>query len=168
MSSQQAGLRRRPPRPKRQLALRLLRRRTLQVREDLRNEAAWADRSQVEAILRREAPGTLACALSADVFAGRSPTRYTRRGHIPGSRLFPARELFEENGRYAAPEVLERRAREALGPAERPLVIYCGGGISAAATALALTLLGEQQIRIYDGSLEEWSADPRLPLQLGE
>ena len=42
-------------------------------------------------------------------------------------------------------------------------VIGCGGGISAAANALALTLLGETQVSIYDGSLKEW-ADPTLPL----
>jgi hypothetical protein len=42
-SSQQAGLRRRPPRPQRQLALGLLRCRALQVRQDLRNELRLLD-----------------------------------------------------------------------------------------------------------------------------
>jgi thiosulfate/3-mercaptopyruvate sulfurtransferase len=27
-----------------------------------------------------------------------------------------------------------------------------------------LTLLGEAEVSIYDGSLEEWAADPALPL----
>jgi len=30
-----------------------------------------------------------------------------------------------------------------------------------------LTLLGEREVRFYDGSLEEWAADPQLPLELG-
>jgi thiosulfate/3-mercaptopyruvate sulfurtransferase len=129
--------------------------------------SAWVHRARVEAMVRREAPGTLVCALSADVFCGTAPTRYARRGHIPGSVNFPARDLFEADGSYAAPAALARRTRATLGSAERPLVIYCGGGISAAANALALTLQGERDVGIYDGSLEEWAADPGLPLELG-
>jgi thiosulfate/3-mercaptopyruvate sulfurtransferase len=44
------------------------------------------------------------------------------------------------------------------------LLPYCGGGISATANALALSSIGMQHFRVYDGSLEEWSADPNLPL----
>jgi len=128
---------------------------------------AWADRAQVEAIVRHESPGTLVCALSADVYHGKVPTRYARRGHIPGSRNFPARDLFESDGTYASPEKLAHAAHTALEASNRPLVLYCGGGISAAANALALTLLGESDIKIYDGSLEEWAADPNLPLEVG-
>jgi len=130
------------------------------------NPRAWIGLSEVEAIVRREAPGTLVCALSADVFSGAAPTRYARRGHIPGSLNVPARELFAATGEYAAPDALGR-AHQVLDTAQRPIVLYCGGGISAAANALALTLLGERDLRIYDGSLEEWAADPRLPLTSG-
>lgn len=42
--------------------------------------------------------------------------------------------------------------------------LYCGGGISASANALALASVGVRDVRVYDGSLEEWSADPGLPL----
>jgi thiosulfate/3-mercaptopyruvate sulfurtransferase len=28
-----------------------------------------------------------------------------------------------------------------------------------------LTLVGRDQVAIYDGSLEEWTADPALPLE---
>ena len=43
------------------------------------------------------------------------------------------------------------------------IVTYCGGGIAAASSALALTLLGESSVAIYDGSLNEWAADPDAP-----
>ncbi|MFD8000033.1 hypothetical protein [Streptomyces mirabilis] len=40
-------------------------------------------------------------------------------------------------------------------------------GISAAGSALALTLLGRQDIALYDGSLKEWWQDPSRPLTTG-
>lgn len=123
----------------------------------------WADRQRVERVVAGNAPGTLVCALSAALFAGRIPSRYARRGHIPGSLNLPARELFDGDGRYR-PVAELARVLAALRSAPRPLLLYCGGGISAAAEALALTLLGEADVAIYDGSLQEWAADSSLPL----
>lgn len=114
----------------------------------------WADKHDVDAISRGEAPGTLVCALSAEHFAGTIPTRYTRRGHIPRSINLSARSFLDGDG-LLVPATTE---------VETPTVIYCGGGISACLTALALTVAGHTGIQIYDGSLEEWSADPSLPL----
>jgi thiosulfate/3-mercaptopyruvate sulfurtransferase len=45
-----------------------------------------------------------------------------------------------------------------------PIVAYCGGGIAAAADALALSLLGRDDVTVYDGSLNEWASDPEAPL----
>ncbi|MGW1782546.1 rhodanese-like domain-containing protein [Streptomyces sp. NPDC002143] len=45
--------------------------------------------------------------------------------------------------------------------------MYCGGGISAAGAAPALTLLGREDVSVYDGSLEEWSTDPGRALESG-
>jgi thiosulfate/3-mercaptopyruvate sulfurtransferase len=125
---------------------------------------AWVSRAFVEGVVRGEETGTLINALSPELFNGTAPTRYRRRGHIPGSRNLPARQLFASNGAYLQPADLAHQAAPVLAGAARPLILYCGGGISAAADALALTLLGETEVSIYDGSLEEWAADPALPL----
>jgi thiosulfate/3-mercaptopyruvate sulfurtransferase len=122
----------------------------------------WIERDEVERVMRGEKPGTLVCALEPSAFAGKVPTRYARRGHIPGSVNLPARSLHDGTGSYRPPEELARIVADTLAPG--PAVIYCGGGISAAPVALALTLLGRSDVRIYDGSLQEWSADPSLPL----
>jgi thiosulfate/3-mercaptopyruvate sulfurtransferase len=45
------------------------------------------------------------------------------------------------------------------------VIVYCGGGVSASLTALGLVLAGHTRVSVYDGSLEEWSADPSLPLE---
>ncbi len=124
----------------------------------------WAEQAQIQAVVEGKSPGTLVCALSAPLFAGSVPTRYARRGHIPGSHNLPARALFDADGRYLPPAELARLLAPLRATTPRPLLLYCGGGISAAAEALALTLLGETKIAIYDGSLQEWAADATLPL----
>ena len=129
--------------------------------------SAWVNRARVEAMVRGDEPGTLICALSQELFNGTAVTRYRRRGHIPGSLNLPARQLFAADGTYLQHPELARRVGAALSDVARPLVLYCGGGISAAANALALTVLGERRISIYDGSLEEWAGEPALPLALG-
>ncbi|MCU1685166.1 MAG: rhodanese-related sulfurtransferase [Amycolatopsis sp.] len=46
-------------------------------------------------------------------------------------------------------------------------VTYCGVGIAATSDALALTLLGESDVVLDDGSLHEWTSNPELPLEVG-
>lgn len=127
----------------------------------------WVDRRRVGDVVAGRAPGTLVCALSAQLFAGSVPSRYARRGHIPGSRNLPVRGLFDADGRYLPPSRLAQVLAPLRESAARPLLLYCGGGIGAAAEALALTLVGETEVAIYDGSLQEWAADPALPLATG-
>lgn len=126
----------------------------------------WIDRHDVENVVAGKTGGTLVCALSAALFDGSGVTRYARRGHIPGSSNLPARNLFDDNGCYRRGAALSK-ALSGLRQSEPPLLLYCGGGISAAALALALTLAGETRFAIYDGSLQEWAAEPSLPLTTG-
>ena len=47
------------------------------------------------------------------------------------------------------------------------MIAYCGGGIAASADALALVMLGQEDVAIYDASLGEWAKDPSLPMETG-
>lgn len=132
------------------------------VRPDL-----WAGIEDVAAISRGERPGTLVCALPTGGYDGSAPTRYSRRGHIPASRSLPGRGLLDEAGHVLPTDELAARVGAVLDTEDSPVVLYCGGGISAAGAALALTLLGRTDVSVYDGSLEEWSKDPARPLELG-
>ena len=92
-----------------------------------------------------------------------APRGFTRIRHIPGSLNAPHTALHDASGRYLRGAALA----EALGPiltAPGPLVLYCGGGVSACSVALALTLFGRNDVAVYDGSLSEWAADPALPM----
>ncbi|WP_394553605.1 sulfurtransferase [Agromyces sp. MMS24-JH15] len=122
---------------------------------------AWIERAEVE---RAMDAGNLVCGLTEGAFDGTEPTRYSRRGHIPGSVNVPARSLSGDDGRLLAPDEVRARYVAAGVDLDREVLLYCGGGISATANALALAHAGVRNVRVYDGSLEEWSADPSLPL----
>ncbi|MBB5163913.1 sulfurtransferase [Mycobacterium sp. AZCC_0083] len=123
---------------------------------------AWIDKDEL--LQFGEFSGNLVCGLSSASFSGSEPTRYSRRGHIPGSINVPARSLFDDSGFIRSRAEVTARYRDADVDLDTELLLYCGGGISAAANALALSSIGFQHARVYDGSLEEWSADPDLPL----
>jgi thiosulfate/3-mercaptopyruvate sulfurtransferase len=121
----------------------------------------WVSRSEVEAILAgsHAAEPILICALSSEAMWGQVPTRYSRRGHLRGSVNLAGHALLSQGSLLAGPGVGDVGFE-----LDQPLVIYCGGGISASLTALALVHAGATDVRIYDGSLEEWSAIPELEL----
>jgi thiosulfate/3-mercaptopyruvate sulfurtransferase len=122
-----------------------------------------ADRDEVRDAL--EDPSILLVnALSPELHRGEQ-SRYGRAGHIPGSVNVHARSLLGDDGRFRPASEL-RAALSESGALEADRVIaYCGGGISAANDALALAVLGRDDVAIYDGSLREWAADPGLPLE---
>ena len=89
---------------------------------------------------------------------------------IPGSVNVSSRDLFTTDGHVKSRvELILAYDAAGVDVAEgtpREVLLYCGGGISAAANALTLAEIGTTSVRIYDGSLEEWSADPTMPLDV--
>jgi thiosulfate/3-mercaptopyruvate sulfurtransferase len=49
----------------------------------------------------------------------------------------------------------------------RRAITYCGGGIAACVGALALARLGREDVAVYDGSMNAWTADPSRPVEKG-
>ncbi len=122
----------------------------------------WVDKSFVEGVLRGDQEAALVCAIPGQEFTGEVVTR-SRAGHIPGSSSAPAARLVDRERRtYLDPEELRGILKPALGAPR--IITYCGGGIAASSAALALTLLGERSVAVYDGSLNEWAADPEAEL----
>ena len=128
---------------------------------------AWV--SKEELLERGSDPSTpLVCSLPRGSFTGADPTRYTRRGRIPGSVNVSSRDLFTSDGHVKSRvELILAYEQEGVHVGDDEVLLYCGGGISASGSALTLAAIGQRAVRIYDGSLEEWSADPALPLDVG-
>ena len=92
-------------------------------------------------------------------------------GHIPGALCLPYPELVDGSaGVMAGPAAIERLLRGAgIDPGAPPdeLVATCGSGVSATLALLALESVGIRGAGVYDGSFNEWSADPERPIAYG-
>ncbi|MBD2842473.1 sulfurtransferase [Erythrobacter rubeus] len=104
-------------------------------------------------------------ARSADrVFGtGIDPVHGGENGRIPGSLNLPFDKLFNADGTYRSEEELRAAFHGAGVDLDRPVVATCGSGITASVLLFALHLIGKHDTALYDGSWQEWSADPATP-----
>lgn len=140
----------------------------LQAPEPSRSSGRLAD-AQAVAQAVQTGSAWLVNALSLEQFRGTGGAHYGRPGRIPGSISLPARDLVDaEPARWLDVSAVRERALQAgLVNDGRPVIVYCGGGIAATATAFALERAGWPDVRVYDNSLLEWSADPDRPMTTG-
>jgi thiosulfate/3-mercaptopyruvate sulfurtransferase len=103
----------------------------------------------------------------------RTPERYAAEkepidpvaGHIPGAINLPWAANLRADGRFRPPEEIARRYAEAGGREDS--VLYCGSGITATHTMLALESAGLRSTVLYPGSWSEWISDPSRPIATG-
>ncbi|MGE0766697.1 MAG: sulfurtransferase [Hyphomicrobiaceae bacterium] len=105
-------------------------------------------------------------ALLPEQHAGTGGVHYGRPGRIPGSCNISSRGIVDaETQAFLPAEELRRRFGEAGLLDGRRVIAYCGGGIAASLTALALTALGASDVGVYMNSMQEWTKDPSLPME---
>lgn len=135
---------------------------TVAVFEPSERPELWVDKAYVESILAGGANAALVCGLPPQEFSGDAGHR-PRLGHIPGSLSVPAGRLVNrESNAFLARNELASTFAPVLD--QERIVTYCAGGVAAASDALALTLAGHRNVAIYDGSLNEWTADANAPI----
>ena len=124
-----------------------------------------ATKAEVEAAIGDERT-VLVNALWPEQFRGEALSPLPRPGRIPGSVNVPFTETYDALGCVRPASELRELFAAAGATADKRAVTYCGGGIAAAADALALAVAGVD-VAMYDGSLIEWGADEDAPLEVG-
>jgi thiosulfate/3-mercaptopyruvate sulfurtransferase len=105
-------------------------------------------------------------ALTAERHRGTGGVAYGRPGRIAGSVNVPAQDLVDPQTHAYLPADVLRAKFQASGALDaKRVVTYCGAGIAASSDALVLTLLGRDDVAVYDASLSEWAVDPTLPME---
>lgn len=105
-------------------------------------------------------------ALLPEQHAGTGGVHYGRPGRIPGSCNISSRGIVDAETQALLPaDELRRRFTEAGLLDGRRVIAYCGGGIAASLTALALATLGARDVGVYMSSMQEWASDPSLPME---
>ena len=102
--------------------------------------------------------GTLLDARAPERFRGETEPIDPVAGHIPGARNLPYAQLVNEDGTL----------KQGVEFPEGEVGAYCGSGITAAHTVLALHNAGREDAALYVGSWSEWITDPSRPIATGE
>jgi thiosulfate/3-mercaptopyruvate sulfurtransferase len=90
----------------------------------------------------------------------------SRPGHLPGARSLPFNTLFDDANRFL-PDTALRRLFQAAGVNKGDqIVAYCHIGQQATAVVFAARLLG-YDVRLYDGSFQDWSRRENLTVEGG-
>lgn len=104
-------------------------------------------------------------ALSPEEHSGKQG-RFARKGRIAGSSNVYCQSLVDPaTHAYLDPDSLRAAFADSGAFDARRTITYCGGGIAASSNALILTMLGIENVAVYDGSLGEWTSDPDTPMQ---
>lgn len=90
-----------------------------------------------------------------------------RAGHVPGARNIPFSEIADDQLRVKDRAALEALFRQAGVKPGDTVVAYCHIGQQATAVVLAARLLGHD-VKLYDGSFDDWSRRESFPVETGK
>jgi thiosulfate/3-mercaptopyruvate sulfurtransferase len=87
-----------------------------------------------------------------------------RKGHVAGARSIPYTEITDDKLFLRSPAELNALfAKAGIAPGDT-VVAYCHIGQQATAVLFAARLVGHP-VLLYDGSYQEWSRNPELPVE---
>ncbi|MCZ8623599.1 3-mercaptopyruvate sulfurtransferase [Escherichia albertii] len=92
------------------------------------------------------------------------PRAGLRRGHIPGALNVPWTELVRE-GELKTTDELDAIFFSRGVSYDKPIIVSCGSGVTAAVVLLALAKLDVPNVKLYDGAWSEWGARTDLPVE---
>jgi len=121
-----------------------------------------------------DADGAAAVARDGILLDARAPERYRGEtepidpvaGRVPGAVNVPTTETVGPDGRFKSAELLRDLFSAKGVRADMPVGAYCGSGVTAAHSVLALHEAGIDAA-LYVGSWSEWVTDPSRPVATG-
>ena len=92
------------------------------------------------------------------------PTGNPRDGHITGAKNIPFPDMVDSTNSLKPVDVLTKNFSSVIPAKEKEVVVYCFIGQTASVDYLVGRSLG-YKMKLYDGSLQEWSRMPELPME---
>jgi thiosulfate/3-mercaptopyruvate sulfurtransferase len=92
------------------------------------------------------------------------PTGNPRDGHIAGAKNIPYPDMIDSTNTLKPVEVLQKNFSSVVPGKEKEVVVYCFIGQTASVDYLVGRELG-YKMKLYDGSMQEWSRKPELPME---
>lgn len=94
-----------------------------------------------------------------------------RTGHIPTAVWFDWSQALDVNNGYkqASQESLLKQLNTlGISTKQQPIIVYCNSGHRASRSMAMLESLGYTNVKLYDGSMQEYGIDKSLPLTVGK
>jgi thiosulfate/3-mercaptopyruvate sulfurtransferase len=107
--------------------------------------------------------GVVVDARVKDVYDG-APTGFPRDGHIAGALNIPFTDMVDANNMFKPNDQLLTYFNPVVPDKGKEIVAYCFIGQTACAVYMAGRILG-YDMKIYDGSMQEWSRIESLPME---
>lgn len=128
------------------------------------NKKIYADKDYVKNALGKS---TIIDARGPDAFFGVTKLDFVARaGHIETAVNLPSAWIFTKDGTFRTKEDLEEMAKGVIGlNKDKEVITYCDSGKFSSGWWFVLSkLLGYKDVKMYDGSAQDWAADPALPM----
>ncbi len=90
-----------------------------------------------------------------------------KAGRIKGAVNLPTDQVYTASGTFQPKEDLLKMAEPVVGSDKtKEIILYCDTGkVCSTWWFLLQELLGYQNVRVYDGSMQEWAMDPDAPIE---
>lgn len=92
------------------------------------------------------------------------PTGNPRDGHITGAKNIPYPDMVDSTNNIKPVSILEKNFTAVVPDKNKEVVVYCFIGQTACVDYLVGRTLG-YPVKVYDGSMQEWSRDEKLPME---
>ena len=122
------------------------------------------DAAAIKARLGSPDAPTLVDVRTAERYSGENEPIDPVAGHIPGAINLPWKSNVDADGRFLPSAEIARLYAEAVDA--DGAVLYCGSGVTAAHSLLALESAG-LTAALYPGSWSDWISDPSRPIATG-